>query len=255
MLPHLITGDSKNPILVLIAGFPDDEISGERDQRTFFFFLAYLHPFFLSFFLLLGWAPVIDSLKNNYYIISVCFPGNEKNGKPKPWGYEINEVVDMLEFTLNKIITNQSNQRYTLITHDWGAIIGYIYENRYPSKVIQMISLDIGLDVKPRFRIFFYQSWYAVCYIISQIFGQFIAKIPFFFLALLFHIFPILSPLGMPNDQPHRPISELRPDMCYPYYYIWKYLLQNHWKKLLTLNEDIPIFFKIPSCPLLFMVR
>lgn len=157
----------------------------------------------------------------------------------------------MLEITLNSI--NKSTQKYTLITHDWGAIIGYIYENRYPNKVIKMIALDIGLNVEPRFRIFLYQTWYAICYIISQLFGRFIASIPFFTLLILFKIFPFLSPLGMDGDTPRRKISELHPEMCYPYYYLWKYLIENHFFKLLTLG-DIPVFWKMPSCPLLFMV-
>lgn len=157
----------------------------------------------------------------------------------------------MLEITLNKIINK--NEKYILITHDWGAVIGYLYENRYPNKVKKMIALDIGLNVEPRFRIFLYQSWYAVCYIISQIFGQFIASIPFFLLFILFKIFPILSPLGMDGDSPRRKISELRPDMGYPYYQIWKYLIQNHFFKLLTLR-DIPVFWEMPACPILFMV-
>lgn len=29
---------------------------------------------------------------------------------------------------------NDNKQQYTLLTHDWGAVIGYIYENRYPNK-------------------------------------------------------------------------------------------------------------------------
>jgi pimeloyl-ACP methyl ester carboxylesterase len=30
------------------------------------------------------------------------------------------------------------------VVHDWGAFIGYKYENRFPEKVKRMIAIDVG---------------------------------------------------------------------------------------------------------------
>lgn len=46
MLPHSITGNPSNPILVLIAGFPDDEISG---KITFYFEILLFSQKYLIF--------------------------------------------------------------------------------------------------------------------------------------------------------------------------------------------------------------
>ena len=48
LFPHVITGNPQGQNLVLLAGFPDDELS--------------------------GWAPLIDLLKHKYQIIALCFP-------------------------------------------------------------------------------------------------------------------------------------------------------------------------------------
>ena len=48
LFPHIITGNPQGENLILLAGYPDDELS--------------------------GWAPLIDLLKHKYQIISVCFP-------------------------------------------------------------------------------------------------------------------------------------------------------------------------------------
>lgn len=206
-----------------MAGFPDDEIS--------------------------GWAPVIEALKDDYFLISVCFPGNEKNGKPRPWGYNFDEVVDMLDRTIESI---RPLKPFTLVTHDWGAVIGYLYENKYSHKVQRMVALDIGLNVLPRFRLFFYQLWLGVTYIISQFFGRYIAAIPFFVLFGLFIIFPFLGPLGKRGDAPKRPWSDLHAEMCYPYYYIWKHIFKQPLKDIITLNDNL-LYWKMPKCPILFL--
>lgn len=242
MLPYFATGNPRGQTLVLVSGFPDDEISGN------------LYPIPINILispLWLGWSPIIESLKNEYFLVSVCFPGNEKNGKPKPWGYTVSEIVDMLDTTLNSI--PEVTEPFTLITHDWGAVIGYLYENRYPNKVTRMVAMDIGLNLEPQLRILFYQLWFAATYVITQIFGMFIGKIPFWTIFILFEIFPFLSPLGMKGDAPKRPRGELRPDMCYPYYQIWKHLFSQKLSDLISMSDKL-YFWGMPSCPILFLV-
>ena len=48
LFPHVITGNPQGENLILLAGYPDNELS--------------------------GWAPLIDLLKHKYQIIAICFP-------------------------------------------------------------------------------------------------------------------------------------------------------------------------------------
>jgi pimeloyl-ACP methyl ester carboxylesterase len=194
---------------------------------------------------------MIEAMKDEYFLVSVCFPGNEKNGKPKAWGYTIPEIVEMLENTINSL--PNVTQPFTIISHDWGAAVGYLYENRYPHKVRRMVALDIGLNIEPQFRIFLYQLWFAATYIVTQLFGLFIGKIPFWTIFILFEIFPFLSPLGLKGDAPKRPRSDLRPDMCYPYYQIWKHVLSQKLSDIIALSDKL-FYWGMPTCPLLFLV-
>ena len=36
-----------------------------------------------------------------------------------------------------------------LVTHDWGAYIGYLYEKKYPARVKTMIAMDVGGHFQP----------------------------------------------------------------------------------------------------------
>ncbi len=51
-------------------------------------------------------------------------------------------------------------------------MIGFLYENTFPERLNQFVSLDIGLISDPPLRslmlILLYQFWFAIAYIISQ---------------------------------------------------------------------------------------
>jgi hypothetical protein len=64
-LPYVEVGNPKGPPLVLLSGFPDDNLC------TF--------------------NPLINNLKEEYRIVSCCFPDNQLTGndihKAKAWGW------------------------------------------------------------------------------------------------------------------------------------------------------------------------
>lgn len=193
-----------------------------------------------------GWGPLLEILKPKYKIISLCIPQFENNSKTKKWGYSFDELISEMDKTLVSVI---GNQPFTLITHDWGAFLGYKYENVYGSKVKKMISMDIGLLRPEDGRIYqmlvitIYQVWFAVAYAFSQIFGVFIGNLIFRSFFIFGVIFPFLTPC--PKDKPPRKLSEVNVEMCYLYFQLWKAVLT---------GKSAAISPRFPKCPLFFMV-
>lgn len=79
MLPCLELGNSKGPVLVLLAGYPDDCLS--------------------------GWAPIVAQFEGRYRVLAMCFPHLNKEdgtktkgsgtGSELGWGYSFPELVEM----------------------------------------------------------------------------------------------------------------------------------------------------------------
>lgn len=221
-LTYITLGNPNNHPLIFLGGFPDDALS--------------------------GWSDLFENLKDKYYIISLCIPQLETNAKCRKWGYSFDEIIGMTHTTIVSL-TNQSP--ITLIVHDWGAYIGYRYENKYPNKVKQLIAVDIGmLDIadsqfKQLIIIPLYQLWFAFSYLISQIISFTMGNIIFksFFLFTL--CFPFLSPLCK-GDKGKRSAKEINVNMCYLYFQFWKEILTGNKNKLEP---------KFPACSFLYMVR
>ena len=91
-------------VVVLLAGFPDDAIS--------------------------GWLPLIDRMKastegKDRRYICLCLPGYENDAPPLPrWGYTFPELMTHLHATLETLVPGDN--KYSLIIHDWGCYVGYV---------------------------------------------------------------------------------------------------------------------------------
>eukprot|EP00455_Lapot_gusevi_P011939 TRINITY_DN1558_c0_g1_i9.p2 TRINITY_DN1558_c0_g1~~TRINITY_DN1558_c0_g1_i9.p2 ORF type:complete len:201 (+),score=34.07 TRINITY_DN1558_c0_g1_i9:160-762(+) len=139
--------------------------------------------------------------------------------------------------------TIPGNKRFTMITHDWGAYLGLLYQNAYPDRVQKLVLIDVGiasrsnLPLKNQFISTAYQLWFALTFIFSKIFGHLIASLfmPIYFLPIFKFMHPTFdkSPVAR---------NEIRPDKCYVYFQIWK--------DVLTGKVRPP---KFPSCPTLFL--
>lgn len=216
LLHYATFGDPKKEPLIFLSGFPDNELS--------------------------GWGPVLELLKSKYYIITLCMPQNETISKTRrPWGYDFPELLEMINNTIESATTAES---FNFVTHDWGAVLGYCYENKYPHRVKNLVTLDIGILKKlspyQALVIAIYQIWFAVSYIISQLFGVTLGNISFFLFFGFAKLFPFLTPT--PYDKPSRPRKDINVEMCYPYFYFWKGILTG---RKLDAN--------FPNCPLLYM--
>jgi len=115
--------------------------------------LVFLHgwPDDLSLF-----RPFVRELSKFYNCVNCNLPGYPLpptfNGDPgtlpcRKWGYTFEETITAIKNTIDKTCAGASS--VTLVTHDWGSLMGYMFHRQYPDRVIhRMIALDIGWRVK-----------------------------------------------------------------------------------------------------------
>lgn len=222
LLPYVEVGKKSGDTLVFVSGFPDDQLS--------------------------ACAPLVEELKNDFRILAVCLPDFDLKGadvsKARPWGYSFAEIDSLLDATVTTVLGK--DEKFTLVIHDWGSFIGTIYENKRPERVQRVVMMDVGIKKKlspyDAIVILLYQWWFAVSYIIFQVFGSAIGNIAYYSFGVIAMCAPFLVVLtGQPIP---RPSEELSVHMCYPYFQFWK--------SMITANSDIKM--KFPTCPLLYLV-
>lgn len=222
LLPCVELGQKDRETLIFLSGFPDNQLS--------------------------ACAPLVEQLKGDYHILAMCFPdfdlkGDEVNNA-RAWGYNFSEVDQMLEATIREKLGHSS--RFTLVVHDWGCVLGGLYENKRPDRVKRMVMMDVGIKKKlspyEAVVILIYQWWFAVAYVISQTLGSTVGNVIFYGFFIFSMCFPFLSVQS--GKSTPRPSEDLKVHMCYPYYHFWKALI------LL----DTSIKMKFPTCPLLYLV-
>ena len=219
---------SKKEIIVFLAGFPDDAVS--------------------------GWQPLVDRLLRNsddneekdLHLICLCLPGYETGAAKMPlWGYTFFELTQMMHATLEHLLPGD-HVRYTLVLHDWGCFVGFLYQTYHPSKISRTVALDVGFlqieeaPLRHTLILIFYQSMFAISFIVSQLLGHLVGQCGFVLSLFFLSMLPFLSPC--PHDRTPRPLSEISVEMCYPYYQMWKDIFTNKVLKA-----------KFPQTPLLFM--
>lgn len=211
-------GGTKKPTIIFLAGFPDDQES--------------------------PWGPNLRSaITDKFHAVFLCMPGFEKNEIPRPWGYNFDELVDMLHSTI-EAVTKRDEQIY-LVGHDWGAILAMRYQNKFPDKVKKLTLVDVGMltiktaEPSQLAFILMYQLWYGICYIVGQIFSKWLATI----MIKLFTL-PIFSPLFVGVEEGRQRMQDDKDIVlrCYVYYQMWRAVATG------TMKDP-----KMPSCPILFL--
>ncbi len=220
LLPFIEKGNKNKPVIVFLAGFPDNQTS--------------------------GWGDVLPKrLEKDFRLIFLCMPEYQSgNTTYKPWGYRFDEITDMMHATLESL--NVTQKKFYLVVHDWGAFLGLMYENKHPELITKMVMFDVGrlkpqnVPIKTILIILLYQWWFATAYVIAQIINRALGDI-------IFKIFlskPISGRVGpCPNETLTIPFRELTVEKCYPYYQFWR--------AQFTMSFREP---RYPSCPLLFLV-
>ena len=218
-------------VLICLAGFPDNEIS--------------------------GWGEILDHLQtapySKYRVVCVCLPDFEDEPLAQPrrkWGYSWDEIIALLDATISHVVPDP-NKKVALMIHDWGSYGGLMYENRHPERVSKIVCLDVAMGISkgkslfpPYLIVVLYQLWWAWAYFLSQALHASIGSLVFALYSLLVPSW--FRPTPMQAKDIPRPTAQISVQLCYPYYHFWKDMLFSTTKSRLSL---IP---RPVSCPILF---
>lgn len=203
---YTIRGNPAGPTLVFIHGWPDD---------------ASL------------WRKQAEALGERFRCVLVTLP-NFGAESVKPGGCDYPELVDRLAATIREV---QPAGRVSLVTHDWGAYIGYMLEQKHPEMFLKIVAMDVGGHLKPlglkaSLMIIGYQWSLVACWLAGG----------------------LVPPLGRLMTQgvgkvvgvPARQRRKIRSRYNYPYFYFWRGSLLP-WKRSSVLGRYRP------KCPVLYL--
>ena len=214
-LPHILEGphDSEN-LLIFLHGYPDN-----MDL----------------------WEPMVENLKPDYRCLRISYPNFSSTYKEK-WGIDF-EVLLVKIKELIDFVDPKGLKKKTFVMHDFGALIGFFFDEKYPGYLYDIVSLDIGLgrDTKPISKFIFafcFTILYQMYLLIAFIIGGFIGK----YMTMLF--------LSLIIKSGYRPSNykEIDSSFNYMYYYLIKRMILgmcNNKKKILNNYK--------PSCPMAFI--
>jgi pimeloyl-ACP methyl ester carboxylesterase len=203
---YVIDGNPDGPTLLFIHGWPDD---------------ASL------------WRKQVEALAPDYRCVRVTLP-NFGRQTVRAGGFNFSELQALLLRTLEEV---QLEGRLTLVTHDWGAYLGYLLEQSRPDRIERMIALDIGGHIAPgsfreRFFIVAYQWTLIALWLLGGVappLGDALTR-------------RLARMLGVPARQ----AATARSRNNYPYFYLWRGLLLPWWGKGLLQRYR-------PRCPVLYL--
>lgn len=180
------------------------------------------------------WRKQFAALSEQFYCVAVNLP-NFSSEPDQSGGYDFPELVAGLALTIRKY--QQDNAPVMLVTHDWGAYLGYLLEHNHPQLIARMVALDIGGHAKPgslkeMLFIISYQWTLIFCWLVGGVLpplGNVLSRL----LARL---------IGVPRPQQ----KELKSYYNYPYFYFWRGMLLPRWKSSL-------LGYYRPNCPVLYL--
>ncbi|CAD8059025.1 unnamed protein product [Paramecium primaurelia] len=214
LLPYEHTGNkNSNILLIFLHGFPDT-------MRL--------------------WDQTITGIqKSDVQILNISYPNYHQSQNLK-FGLDFPEVVKRIRSTIEHV-DNGQNLKKLLITHDWGAFYGYLYDQKYPQTVDDIIALDVGaqvdLSLKSGLLIESYQITFAIAFLLTliPIIGEFFGTL----LARLYMKFILRIPI------PQNYTAKIN----YPYFYFQKNLLFDS-----ILNKSKKFLYRYkPSVPVVFI--
>ncbi len=180
-LTYCTEGPEDAPVLVFLHGWPDD---------------ASL------------WRNQVAALRDRYRCIVPTFP-NFGGAPIESGGCDFPDLIARLHATLATVTT----EPITLVTHDWGAYIGYLYEQKYPERVRTMVAMDVGGHFEPStFRdaaLFVSYQWALASF---WLIGGAIPAVGTGLTRLLARLLNV----------PARQADSVRSRCNYPYFYFWR---------------------------------
>lgn len=203
---YRIEGNADGPTLVFIHGWPDDDSL---------------------------WRKQVAGLGDEFRCVLVTLPNFGEHAE-RAGGYDFPELVERLHATVRAV---QPEGAVGLVTHDWGAYLGYMLEQKYPQCCRRMVALDIGghfeaEGLKPALMIIGYQWGLIAAWLAGGVvppLGDLLAK-----------------GVGKAISVPARQRERLRSRYGYPYFYMWRNLL------LPGLRKRLLGAYR-PRCPVLYL--
>ncbi len=204
---YTIDGNADGPSLVFIHGWPDN---------------ASL------------WRKQVEALGPDYRCVLMTLP-NYGEEPVKAGGFDFPAVTEMLAATLEQV--RRGDERFTLITHDWGAYCGYHLEKTHPGLIAKMVALDIGGHLEPpnakaKLFIMGYQWTLIGCWMTGGVIPPLGNALTRAFAGLL--------------KVPERQRANIRSRYNYMYFYLWRAMLLPGWK-------DSALGRYQPQCPVLYL--
>jgi pimeloyl-ACP methyl ester carboxylesterase len=201
------------------------ELSGKTTSSVM---LVFLHGYPNTFRM---WDKMIDLLKPNVLCLNVSYPNFAKNLNRK-WGISFMEIIDLLKKTIELVDPNNDYKK-VFVAHDWGSTISYMFDNKYPGTITDLLSLDVGTGIEKTITgyLYFlgYQSYLASNFLIGGAIGK-----------LLTRLF-----ISNKNVYGNTLEDEMRIDSS------WNYLYFHFWKNLFTHLKILKNYR--PSCPVAFV--
>lgn len=202
---YVIEGNPDGPTVVFIHGWPDD---------------ASL------------WRNQIPALGRTYRCMVVTLPNFGKLSM-QTGGFDFPELIEMLAATIR---VAQPNGKVHLVTHDWGAYIGYMLEKTHPELVDRMVAFDVGGHIRPGMKeslmLLAYQWALVAAWLAGGIAppaGDLMARV-----------------VGRVVRVPDRQLPRIRSRFGYSYFYFWRGMLLP-WNRASLLGRYRP------QCPVLYL--
>ncbi|XP_049296791.1 epoxide hydrolase 3-like [Anopheles funestus] len=158
---HYVTkGDPSKPLMVFVHGFPE---------------------FWYS------WRHQLKEFSKDYWVVALDMRGYGDTEKPE---YRYAYRIDNMTEDIRCLVRALGRQKFTLVAHDWGAVIGWHFITKHMDMIDRYIMMD-GPSQKVVRKLFstsktqFKMSWYIFFYQMPWL--------PEFFVRMMdFHIFKVL---------------------------------------------------------------
>jgi len=189
------------------------------------------------------WEYYVDHFGAAFRCVTLTLPGYDEHCQSSV-SMDFDDVALALRDTLVGSLQEQNlmERQIVLCAHDWGCIFGYLIDAKYPGLFSKIIAMDVGPTMKPSFgmiwRIVAYQAGLIIAFFIgkyiSESLGNMLARAEAKILR---------APVAL-NPQTAKTVTSR---MGYPYYYMWKQVLN------FRAAKGFLELYHTPSCPILFM--
>jgi pimeloyl-ACP methyl ester carboxylesterase len=123
------------------------------------------------------WREIAPRFASTHTIITLCMPDYDQGALASYWGYPFGTIVKMMDRSIDHNVS--ADQPITLVAHDWGAYIAYLYlamlQKRGDKRVEQFVVLDVGIfnliqmPLLTQAVIVGYQLWLALCFLVGRL--------------------------------------------------------------------------------------